>query len=132
MKVVVVAAFAALVAVSNSRATPLRLGTRDISISERDAPILPDIPNDPFTGPDLEGKKGFEPDETAHQTVWDAARCKGEQLVAAMLVSDEQAGKIFQRNPPSMRSQWQGDLRRELFILDSFSQAESQMEVFFY
>lgn len=47
---------------------------------------------------------------------WRDAKCKGEKLIAAMLASDAEAGPKIQstkdNQPPSAKSQWQGDLKR--------------------
>jgi hypothetical protein len=50
---------------------------------------------------------------TADDKLWADAVCTGGQFVEAFKSSDEDAGKIFKStaNPPTMRSQWQGDLK---------------------
>ncbi|KAF1956344.1 hypothetical protein CC80DRAFT_362839, partial [Byssothecium circinans] len=55
-------------------------------------------------------------DEIAEDELWDKASCKGGRLVAAMLGTDEDAGKLIddKRTPPSAASHWQGDLKSEL------------------
>lgn len=57
----------------------------------------------------------FDPDELANEEIWKHASCKGGRLIDLMMSSDAEAGpKIEQtmdRNKPSARSEWQGDLR---------------------
>jgi hypothetical protein len=58
----------------------------------------------------------FDPDDLASAELWEQAKCKGEQFLAAMQGSDEDAGKVFgsTKTPPTMRSEWQGDLTEAL------------------
>ncbi|KAF2437314.1 hypothetical protein P171DRAFT_180271 [Karstenula rhodostoma CBS 690.94] len=53
---------------------------------------------------------------TANDEIWSNAVCKGGQFVEAFPGSDEEAGKIFKStaSPPTMRNQWQGDLKDDL------------------
>jgi hypothetical protein len=69
----------------------------------------------------------WEPLHTADVKEFEDARCKGERFLTAMKGSDFEAGKIFasQADPPTMRSAWQGDLKRTF-------EPESLMIVEFY
>jgi hypothetical protein len=60
----------------------------------------------------------FDDETFASDEDWKAARCRGENLVDVMLSSDEEAGPKIgstkSNNPPSAKSEWQGDLKRTL------------------
>lgn len=73
----------------------------------------------------------FEPDDTASEELWDKRCCTGAKLVAAMLGSDEEAGKMYQdqRTPPSLASRWQGDLKRKPAWLLSNMRAHTNTDV---
>lgn len=49
---------------------------------------------------------------------WNAAKCRGEKLINAMILSDAEAGPKIQdtkvNQPPSAKSEWQGELTQEL------------------
>ena len=61
----------------------------------------------------------FEPDDHASDDLWQRVACKGGRLVAAMLGTDEDAGKRIEdkRTPPSAASFWQGNLNGSYTIL---------------
>jgi hypothetical protein len=58
----------------------------------------------------------FDDETLASDEDWKTARCRGENLIDVMLSSDAEAGpKIGNtkgNNPPSAKSEWQGDLKR--------------------
>ncbi|KAF2637896.1 hypothetical protein P280DRAFT_85746 [Massarina eburnea CBS 473.64] len=58
----------------------------------------------------------FDEDDVASNELWQRVTCKGGRLIAAMLGSDEDAGKLIddKRTPSSASSVWQGDLKSEL------------------
>ncbi|KAF2447265.1 hypothetical protein P171DRAFT_430173 [Karstenula rhodostoma CBS 690.94] len=60
----------------------------------------------------------FDADELASDEDWKDASCKGGRLIGLMLGTDEEAGPKIEstkdNNPPSAKSEWQGDLKQEL------------------
>ncbi|KAL5404366.1 hypothetical protein PMIN03_009223 [Paraphaeosphaeria minitans] len=53
---------------------------------------------------------------TVNDQIWSKAVCKGGEFVEAFAGSDGVAAKIFKpaANPPTMRNEWQGDLKDDL------------------
>lgn len=68
----------------------------------------------------------FEAEILADDKLWKDKTCKGDFLVDIMRSSDAEAGPKIpatkNRNPPSAKSDWQGDLRRKFYeCLQHFS-----------
>jgi hypothetical protein len=59
----------------------------------------------------------FDGEDLASE-LWNKAKCRGERFVAAMMGTDEEAGKAFasEKTPPTMRSEWQGDMTGKVFL----------------
>jgi len=68
----------------------------------------------------------FEPDVFPDEVTWHTAVCKGARLVDLMRTTDEKAGTLIEqwkdRNPPSAKSEWQGDLKGK-FVLSNTADA---------
>ncbi|CAI6243487.1 unnamed protein product [Periconia digitata] len=50
--------------------------------------------------------RGFNPKRTCSDDQWNAAVCKGARHVEAMKGDDTKAGQVWDKNPPTLKSQW--------------------------
>lgn len=55
--------------------------------------------------------RDFDPNRLADDKTWKAFKCKGEQLVAVMTASEQEAAKLM--NLPAAQSEWHGDFKCE-------------------
>jgi hypothetical protein len=61
----------------------------------------------------------YDPRFPASDELWSNALCKGSRFVAAMLGTDEDAGRAFgsTKTPPTIRSEWQGGLHGNIQLV---------------
>lgn len=53
--------------------------------------------------------RDFDPNRLANDEIWAKFKCKGAQLMQAMMSSDQDAAKLM--NLPTAQSEWTGDLK---------------------
>jgi hypothetical protein len=56
--------------------------------------------------------RDFDPKKLADDATWDKFKCKGSQLVQAMMGTDAEAGQLIGK--PSAESRFKGDMKRRL------------------
>jgi len=55
--------------------------------------------------------RDFDPEKLADDATWEKFKCKGSQLVQAMMGTDTEAGRLFGK--PSAESEFKGDMKRQ-------------------